>query len=343
MTDKILDFEKPLLELHNKIDELQSFMQEKNIDLSSEINRLQKRAKNVREEIYSDLKPGQILKIARHPERPLTLEYIDYITDDFMELHGDRRFGDDQALIGGIGLIDGRPVTILGHQKGRNTKENIDRNFGMAHPEGYRKALRLMKQAEKFDRPVINLINTPGAYPGIGAEERGQAEAIATNLQEMSALQVPIIVIIIGEGGSGGALGIGLGDKVMMMEFSYYSVSSPEACAAILWKDSDKAEEAAEALKLTARDLKELEIIDEIIREPAGGAHKNPEKAAKILKYEIVTAINDLRSQAINELLEKRYQKFRNMGQHIEKKVEDSQRRVKDEKTDINIEDVQSK
>ncbi|MFW6279235.1 MAG: acetyl-CoA carboxylase carboxyl transferase subunit alpha, partial [Bacillota bacterium] len=201
MTDKILDFEKPLLELHNKIDELQSFMQEKNIDLSSEINRLQKRAKNVREEIYSDLKPGQILKIARHPERPLTLEYIDYITDDFMELHGDRRFGDDQALIGGIGLIDGRPVTILGHQKGRNTKENIDRNFGMAHPEGYRKALRLMKQAEKFDRPVINLINTPGAYPGIGAEERGQAEAIATNLQEMSALQVPIIVIIIGEGG----------------------------------------------------------------------------------------------------------------------------------------------
>ena len=328
--NKTLEFEKPLLELQNKIKELQSFMEEKDIDLSSEINKLKKRAGNLREEIYSNLAPGQMLQIARHPERPLTLDYIEYLTDDFLEMHGDRRFSDDRALIGGIGMIDGRPVTILGHQKGKTTKENINRNFGMALPEGYRKALRLMKQAEKFNRPVINLINTQGAYPGIGAEERGQAETIATNLREMSALKVPIVVIITGEGGSGGALGIGLGDEIMMLEFSYYSVSSPEACAAILWKDSGKSDEAAAALKLTASNLKKLEVIDRIIREPAGGAHKNPEKAAKILKHEIISSLNKLGSMSTGKLLEMRYNKFRNMGQHKEKN------RSKDIK-DVNI------
>lgn len=339
-----LDFEKPLLELQNKIEELQSFMDEKDIDLSSEIKRLQNRAENVREEIYSNLDAEQILQLARHPERPLTEEYIEFITDDFIELCGDRRFGEDKALIGGIGLIDQKPVTILGHQKGKTTKENIDRNFGMAHPEGYRKALRLMKQAEKFNRPIINLINTPGAYPGIGAEERGQAEAIALNLQEMSALEVPIIVIITGEGGSGGALGIGLGDKVMMMEYSYYSVSSPEACAAILWKDSDQAGEAAEALNLTAPDLKELKVIDKIIREPVGGAHKDAEKAAKILKAEIINAINDLQTLSVSELVDKRYDKFRNMGQHLisenqNEKVEQKPEKSKENKGNENQKD----
>ncbi len=315
--NKLLDFEKPLLELNKKIEELESFMKEKNIDLSSEIKRLEKRAENVREEIYNNLEPWQILKIARHPERPLTLDYIDQITDEFIEFKGDRRFGNDQALVGGIGLIEDIPVTILGHQKGKDTKVNINRNFGMAHPEGYRKAMRLMRQAEKFGRPVVNLINTPGAYPGIGAEKRGQAEAIATNLMEMSGLKTPIIVIITGEGGSGGALGIGLGDRIMMMEFSYYSVSSPEACAAILWKNSDQAEEAAAALKLTAPDLMELGVIDKIIPEPAGGAHKDQKKAAEILKSEIITAVKELSELSEEQMLEQRYSKFRDMGEHI--------------------------
>ena len=309
-----LEFEKPLVELREKIEELKMFMDKKDIDLSEEIDRLKKRAKNLRKEIYSNLESWQILQIARHPKRPLTSNYIDFMCEDFMELRGDRRFSNDKALIGGVGIIEGSPVTILGHQKGKSTKENLNRNFGMAHPEGYRKALRLMKQAEKFDRPIINLINTPGAYPGIGAEERGQAEAIATNLQEMSELSVPIVVVIIGEGGSGGALGIGLGDEIMMLEYGYYSVSSPEACAAILWKDSEKASEAANALNLTAPDLLELDIIDKIIKEPPGGAHKDPARAAQILKKEIMNSIETLSEYNQEELLEKRYQKFRNMG-----------------------------
>ena len=316
MAGNILEFEKPLLELKNKIKELQSFMDEKEIDLSNEIKRLQKRAQNLRKEIYDNLEPWQILQISRHADRPLTADYIDYIVDDFVEIQGDRRYGDDKALIGGLGLIDGRPVTIMGHQKGKTTKQNLNRNFGMAHPEGYRKALRLMKQAEKFKRPVISLINTPGAYPGIGAEERGQAEAIAYNLMKMSALETPIIVIIIGEGGSGGALGIGLGDLNLMMEYSYYSVSSPEACAAILWKDANQAEEAASALKLTAPDLLKLDIIDKIIKEPPGGAHKNSELAAKILKAEITQAIQQLNNYSVEKLLRKRYQKYRNLGEY---------------------------
>ncbi len=317
--NNILDFEKPIIELKEKIQELEKFMDEKDVDLSEEIETFKKRAKNLRKEIYNNLEPWQILQIARHPDRPLTYDFIENIIDDFMEFRGDRRFGDDRALIGGIGLLDDIPVTILGHQKGKSTKENLNRNFGMAHPEGYRKALRLMKQAEKFNRPVINLINTPGAYPGIGAEERGQAEAIARNLYEMSDLTVPIIVVVTGEGGSGGALGIGIGDKIMMLEYSYYSVSSPEACAAILWKDSDRASDAAEALNLTAQDLLELEIIDKIVPEPAGGAHKDPEEAACILKKELIDSINELSGYSEEKLLKKRYEKFRNMGMYNDK------------------------
>ncbi len=314
MPSNILEFEKPLIELEEKIKELQSFMEEKDLDLSNEIERLKKRALNLQKEIYANLEPEQIIKIARHPKRPTSLYYIQKIFDDFIELHGDRKFGDDKALIGGIAMFEGLPVTVIGHQKGRSTKENIKRNFGMAHPEGYRKALRLMKQADKFNRPIISFINTTGAYPGIGAEERGQAEAIAVNLMEMSDLKVPIIVVVIGEGGSGGALGIGLGDEILAFEYSYYSVSSPEACAAILWKDADRAAEAARALKITATDLLEYGIIERIIKEPMGGAHKNPEKAASILKKELLNSINEFKKLSVNELLKKRHLKFRQIG-----------------------------
>ena len=310
-----LDFEKPLIELEEKINELTEFMQTKDIDLTDEIDRLKNRAETVREEIFSNLEPWQILEIARHPERPTVLEYTEMICDEFVELHGDRQFGDDKALIGGVGKIEDQPVTIIGHQKGKTTKENIKRNFGMAHPEGYRKALRLMKQAEKFNRPIISLVNTPGAYPGIGAEERGQAEAIARNMREMVDLTVPIIVVVVGEGGSGGALGIGVGDEILMLEYTYYSVCSPEACAAILWEDSDQAETAAEALNLTAKGLLELEIIDDIIAEPPGGAHRDYERSAKLLKNKLLIEINELQQLSNDELLDLRYKKFREMGQ----------------------------
>ncbi|MGM0368843.1 MAG: acetyl-CoA carboxylase carboxyl transferase subunit alpha [Bacillota bacterium] len=314
MSNNKLDFEEPLIELEEKINELTDFMESKDIDLTDEINRLKNRAETAQEEIFSNLKPWQILEIARHPDRPTVLEYTELICDQFIELHGDRNFGDDQALVGGIGKIEEQPVTIIGHQKGKTTKENIKRNFGMAHPEGYRKSLRLMKQAEKFNRPIISLINTPGAYPGIGAEERGQAEAIARNMREMIGLTVPIIVVVIGEGGSGGALGIGVGDRVLMLEYTYYSVCSPEACATILWKDSDKAENAADALNLTANDLLELEIIDNIIAEPPGGAHRNYKQSADLLKTELLQEINDLQQLSEADLLEERYNKFRKMG-----------------------------
>ena len=315
MADNKLDFEQPLIELEEKINELTEFMETKDIDLTDEVDRLKNRAETVREEIFSNLEPWQILEIARHPERPTVLEYTEMMCDEFVELHGDRNFGDDKALVGGVGKIEDQPVTIIGHQKGKTTKENIKRNFGMAHPEGYRKALRLMKQAEKFNRPIISLINTPGAYPGIGAEERGQAEAIARNMREMIDLTVPIIVVVIGEGGSGGALGIGVGDKILMLEYTYYSVCSPEACAAILWEDSDQAETAAKALNLTAKDLLELEIIDDIIAEPPGGAHRDYERSAKLLKNELLKEIKELQELSQDELLDLRYNKFRKMGQ----------------------------
>lgn len=318
MTNNILDFEKPLLELSAKIKELQSFMDEKGLDLSEELMKLKERAAKLQREIYASLNTLQIIQIARHPNRPTAKDYVNYIFDEFIELHGDRKFSDDKALIGGIGLIDNQPFTFLGHQKGKTTKENLSRNFGMAHPEGYRKALRLMKEAEKFNRPVLSLINTPGAYPGIGAEERGQAEAIARNLMEMSALRVPIIVVVTGEGGSGGALGIGLGDRIMMLEYSYYSVSTPEACAAILWKDSEKAGEAAEALKITAKALRELGIIDRIIKEPAGGAHQNPQEAAMFLKEAVLEEYRALSKLSPEELVNRRYMKYRQLGVYSE-------------------------
>ncbi|WP_027338982.1 acetyl-CoA carboxylase carboxyltransferase subunit alpha [Halonatronum saccharophilum] len=319
MASNYLDFEKPLVELEAKIQELRNFMEMKDIDLTDEIERLKSRTTTLREEIFSQLEPWQVLQIARHPERPVTLDYINLICDDFIELHGDRQFGDDKALIGGIGTIGRMPVTIIGHQKGKTTKDNIERNFGMAHPEGYRKALRLMKQAEKFNRPIVALINTPGAYPGLGAEERGQAEAIAKNMMEMAGIDVPIIVVILGEGGSGGALGIGVGDKVMMLEYTYYSVCSPEACAAILWKDAKEAKAAAKALKITANDLLELGIIDTIVSEPPGGAHKDYNLSAQLLKEEIMKEIEFLQTLSKEELLDNRYNKFRKMGQVKEK------------------------
>ncbi|OCL25290.1 acetyl-CoA carboxylase carboxyltransferase subunit alpha [Orenia metallireducens] len=315
MPSNYLDFEKPLVELEEKVNELKSFMEEKEIDLTEEIERLKKRAQVLQEEIFSKLEPWQILQIARHPERPTTLDYIDLVCDEFIELHGDRQFSDDKALIGGIGMIGDLPVTIIGHQKGKTTKDNIERNFGMAHPEGYRKALRLMKQAEKFNRPIVALVNTPGAYPGVGAEERGQAEAIARNMMEMAGITVPIIVVIIGEGGSGGALGIGVGDRVLMLEYTYYSVCSPEACAAILWKDAKEAETAAKALKITVKDLMELGIVDGIVPEPPGGAHKDYQLSAQLLRDEILKEIDKLDKLSPEELLEERYNKFRNMGQ----------------------------
>lgn len=315
MTMNILDFERPIHELETKIEELKRFMSESEIDLGEEIKRLEEKVERVRGEVYANLHPWEILQIARHPERPLTSDYIHLMCDDFIELHGDRRFGDDGAILGGIGLIEGNPVTIIGHQKGATTRENLQRNFGMAHPEGYRKALRLMKQAEKFNRPVITLVNTPGAYPGVGAEERGQAEAVALNMLEMSRLTVPIIVYIIGEGGSGGALGIGVGDRIYMFQYSYYSVCSPEACSTILWRDASQARAASEALKMTAEDLRKMGIIDAIIPEPSGGAHKDPALMAATLKRSILDNLRLLKAISRDTLLTQRYDKFRKMGQ----------------------------
>jgi acetyl-CoA carboxylase carboxyl transferase subunit alpha len=309
-----LDFEKPILELELKIAELKSLALDGSIDLSEEIKTLEARLEKLREEVFESLTPWQKVQIARHPKRPYTIDYINKITSDFVEIHGDRMFHDDKALIGGFARIDGEKILILGHQKGRDTKENLMRNFGSAHPEGYRKAMRLMEMAEKFNVPVIALIDTPGAYPGIGAEERGQAGAIAYNLREMTTLKTPIVVIVIGEGGSGGALGIGIGDKVYVMENAYYSVISPEGCAAILWKDRLKAPEAAEVLKLTAKDLIGLGIIDGEIPEPLGGAHRDPEKTVQEVKKYIKKALKELKAIPIDKLLEKRYEKFRKIG-----------------------------
>ena len=309
-----LDFEKPILELETKIAELKSLASDGSIDLSQEIKTLESRLEKVRREVFESLTPWQKVQIARHPKRPYTIDYINMMAVDFIEVHGDRMFQDDKALIGGFCKIDGEKVLVIGHQKGRDTKENLMRNFGSAHPEGYRKAMRMMELAEKFNIPIVTLIDTPGAYPGIGAEERGQANSIAHNLREMISLKTPIVVIVIGEGGSGGALGIGIGDRVYVMENSYYSVISPEGCAAILWKDRLKAPEAAEALKLTAKDLIGLGIIDDEIPEPLGGAHRDPEKTAQTVKKQIKKALKELRAMPVDRLLKERYAKFRRMG-----------------------------
>ncbi|MEW6008617.1 MAG: acetyl-CoA carboxylase carboxyltransferase subunit alpha [Candidatus Omnitrophota bacterium] len=312
-----LDFEKPIVELERKIEELKKFGSEKKVDLTSEIKKLEDKLDKLKEEVYANLTAWQRVQIARHPKRPYTTDYIQLVLTDFIELHGDRAFADDLAIIGGLAKLDGRKILVIGHQKGRDTKENISRNFGCAHPEGYRKAMRLMELAEKFNLPILTMIDTPGAYPGIGAEERGQAEAIAYNLKRMACIKVPVVVVVIGEGGSGGALGIGVGDKICVLENAYYSVISPEGCAAILWKDSAMAPQAAQTLKLTAKDLLEFGIIDEIIPEPLGGAHRDPNLAAKELKTVLIRLFKELESKEIDKLLASRYEKFRNIG-HIQ-------------------------
>ena len=308
-----LEFEKPIVELEKKIEELRSFSPNGGTDEHSDLKKLHGKVSKLKEEIYSNLTPWQTTLVARHPDRPYSIDYIEKIFDGFIELHGDRYFGDDPSIVGGLATLQGRPVMVIGQQKGRTTKEKIFRNFGMPNPEGYRKALRLMHMAERFKLPIVTLIDTPGAFPGIGAEERGQAEAIARNLREMSILSVPIVSVIIGEGGSGGALALGVADTVMMLEYATYSVISPEGCAAILWKDGTKMDVAAKQLKITAGDLLKLKVVDKAIKEPLGGAHRNPDEAALNLKDALIEALAVLKEFSEN-LVEKRYDKFRSMG-----------------------------
>lgn len=308
------DFEKPIIELEKKIEELKKFSLEKGVELSSEIGNLEAKLKNLKKEVYSQLSPWQKIQISRHPNRPTTGDYIALIMKDFIPLAGDRLYGEDKAILSGFAMIDELKVVVIGHQKGKDTKENIERNFGCAHPEGYRKAMRIMRLAERFNLPVICLVDTPGAYPGVGAEERGQAQAIAENIRDMFSLKVPILVVVISEGGSGGALGIGVGDKVLIMEYAYYSVISPEGCAAILWKDASMREEAARVLKLTAPDLKKLGVVDEIIPEAEGGAHRGVESTASNLKEAILKSLDGLSRLSLEVLLNNRYQRYRKMG-----------------------------
>lgn len=309
-----LEFEKPVFELEKKISEMKEYAASTGVDLGDDIQRLEKKAEQLRHEIYSNLSRWQHVQLARHPQRPYTLDYIERLCTYFEEFHGDRYFADDKAIVAGIGMIGDYSCIIVGHQKGRDTKANLYRNFGMPNPEGYRKARRLMQLGARYNKPIISLVDTPGAYPGIGAEERGQAEAIARNLFEMSRYPVPIIIIVIGEGASGGALGIGVGDIVLMMENSWYSVISPEGCAAILWRDAANAPEAAEAMKVTANDLLEMKVIDRIIPEPDGGAHRNHDEAAKIVKDEILSTLDNLVKIPKETLLEQRVEKFARMG-----------------------------
>jgi len=313
-----LDFEKPLQELERQIDDLQQLGAERKIDVAEETRLLQTRLETLRSEIYRALTPMQRVQVARHPRRPYTLDYLSTIFTDFIELHGDRQFRDDPAIVGGWARLAGLSVMVIGHQKGRDTKENLKRNFGMAHPEGYRKALRLMKMAAKFDAPVITLIDTPGAYPGLGAEERGQSEALARNILEMAALPAPIVAVVIGEGGSGGALALGTADRILMFENSVYSVISPEGCAAILWKDSSQRERAADALKLTAQDLLKSKLIDEVIEEPLGGAHLDPDATGEALREALIRHVNELRKVRPEKLVRRRAEKFAAMGAYTE-------------------------
>ena len=316
MAKTVLDFEKPIFELEAKIDEMRKFSGSLNIE--KEIVRIEEKVKKLKETLFNDLTRWQRVQLARHPDRPYTLDYVYLMTENFVELHGDRNFKDDKAIVGGFAKIDNFNVMIIGHQKGRDTKSNVFRNFGMPNPEGYRKALRLMKLAEKFNKPVITMIDTPGAFPGLEAEERGQAEAIARNLFEMSKLRVPILVIIIGEGASGGALGIGVGNRILMLENCWYSVISPESCSSILWRSWDFKEQAAEALKLTAPDLLEQKLIDRIVPEPIGGAHTDYKEAAILLKKVIVEELSHLTKLRPEKLVENRLEKFSRMGQFIE-------------------------
>ncbi|KAB2334209.1 acetyl-CoA carboxylase carboxyl transferase subunit alpha [Bacillus mesophilum] len=311
-----LEFEKPVVELKKKIAELKEFTKTADVDLSAEITKLEHRLARLEEDIYEHMKPWDRVQIARHPQRPTTLDYISELFEGFFECHGDRVFGDDEAIVGGIARFKGLPVTVIGHQRGKDTKENIRRNFGMPHPEGYRKAMRLMKQAEKFNRPIICFIDTKGAYPGKAAEERGQSEAIARNLFEMASLTVPVICIVIGEGGSGGALALGVGNHIHMLENSTYSVISPEGAAAILWKDSTQAKKAAESMKITAPDLKELGIIDEIIPEVKGGAHKDIKQQAIAIGEILISSLKELLSLTEEGLVDQRYGKYKQIGKY---------------------------
>lgn len=312
MPKTILEFERPIIELENKIAEMRSMAD--SLDITSEIENLERRVDELRRSVFSKLTRWQKVQLARHPERPYTMDYIHSMSTDFVELHGDRGFRDDKAMVGGFASIDGESVMIIGQQKGRDTKSNLYRNFGMANPEGYRKALRLMRLAAKFNRPIITLIDTPGAYPGLEAEERGQAEAIARNLFEMCQLPVPMIIVIIGEGASGGALGIGIGDRILMLENTWYSVIAPESCSSILWRSWEYKEQAAEALKLTASDLLHAGIIDRIVTEPQGGAHRNHTQAAFILKSVLIEELKKLKKIKLDKLLELRVQKFSRIG-----------------------------
>ena len=314
----ILEFERPLRDLQNKLEDLKRSSEENDVDVKSEIDSIVAKLEITKKDIYTNLNPWQRVQIARHPRRPYALDYIDALFTDFQELHGDRMFGDDQSIIGGTAFFKDQPIMVIAQQKGRNTKENLLRNFGCPHPEGYRKALRLMKLAERFQLPVISLIDTPGAFPGIGAEERHVAEAIAVNIREMSLLRVPILCLVIGEGGSGGALGIGVGDRVLILENAYYSVISPEGCAAILWKDRAYAPDAAKALRLGAPDLLKLRIVDEIIEEPMGGAHNDPKIMAERMGQAMEKNLGELSKLTADERLSSRYEKFRRMGVYEE-------------------------
>ncbi|MCM3741157.1 acetyl-CoA carboxylase carboxyl transferase subunit alpha [Oceanobacillus luteolus] len=312
---QVLDFEKPVVNLKEKIAELKKFTNDSEIDLSEEIATLEERLRVLEDDIYGNLKPWERVQMARHGERPTTLDYIERIFTDFIEFHGDRNFGDDAAIVAGIAFYKDKPITVIGHQRGKDTKENIRRNFGMPHPEGYRKALRHMKQAEKFKRPIVCFIDTKGAYPGKAAEERGQSEAIARNLMEMAGLRVPIVCIVIGEGGSGGALALGVGDHVHMLENSTYSVISPEGAASILWKDASLAKKAAETMGITSYELKKLQVIDEIIPEPRGGAHRDVDEQSKFIDTVLSKSLQNLSQLNEEELLEKRWEKYKQIGQ----------------------------
>lgn len=318
MDPNFLEFEQPIAELQAKISELRYVTDDSEINISEEISTLEKKAETLTESIFSKLTPWQISQLSRHPNRPYALDYIERMFSDFEHLHGDRAYSNDHPIIGGIGRLNGKPVMVIGQQKGRDTREKIKRNFGMPRPEGYRKALRLMKLAEKFKMPLITLIDTPGAYPGIGAEERGQSEAIARNLYTLADLKTPVICTIIGEGGSGGALAICVGDRIDMLQYATYSVISPEGCASILWKSADKASVAAEAMGITAKRLYELKLVDNIIDEPLGGAHRNHDQIANTLKHNLVENIEALESVSIDKLLDQRYQKLMSFGQYKE-------------------------
>ncbi|HZG76430.1 MAG TPA: acetyl-CoA carboxylase carboxyl transferase subunit alpha [Paenibacillus sp.] len=309
-----MNFEKPLVELRQKIDELKAFSAERGIDFADEIARLEERYAKLELELYAEITPSQRMQLARHAMRPTTLDYVQHMFTDFIEFHGDRLFGDDLAIVGGIAKLNGVPVTVVGHQKGKDTKDNIARNFGMPHPEGFRKALRLMRQADKFGRPIVTFIDTPGAYPGGAAEERGQSEAIARNLMEMAKFGVPIVCVVIGEGGSGGALALGVGNRVLMLENAIYSVISPNGAASILWKDASKADQAAEAMRITAKDMLELEIVEGVIPEPKGGAHRDVEGQSASIKEAVWTHLQELMKLTPEQLREDRYHKFRKIG-----------------------------